>query len=98
MNLSDNHSVLEIGCGWGGFAEFAASEVGCKVTGITISKEQLDFAKERIFKKGLNEKVELRFQDYRDVDGRFDRVASIEMFEAVGEEYWPTFFRTLRDV
>jgi cyclopropane-fatty-acyl-phospholipid synthase len=97
MNLSDNHSVLEIGCGWGGFAEFAASEVGCKVTGITISKEQLDFAKERIFKKGLNEKVELRFQDYRDVSDKFDRVASIEMFEAVGEEYWPTFFHKLRD-
>ena len=97
MNLSDNHSVLEIGCGWGGFAEFAATEVGCKITGITISKEQLDFAKERIFKKGLNEKVELRFQDYRDVDDKFDRIASIEMFEAVGEEYWPTFFKKVRE-
>lgn len=97
MSLSDNHSMLEIGCGWGGFAEFAASEVGCKVTGITISKEQLDFAKERIFKLGLNEKVELRYQDYRDVNDKFDRVASIEMFEAVGEEYWPTFFKKLHD-
>jgi cyclopropane-fatty-acyl-phospholipid synthase len=98
MNLAEGHSVLEIGCGWGGFAEFAASEVGCKITGITISKEQLDFARQRIFKSGLNEKVELRFQDYRDVNGKFDRIASIEMFEAVGEEYWPTFFRKIRDV
>jgi cyclopropane-fatty-acyl-phospholipid synthase len=97
LSLNDNHSVLEIGCGWGGFAEFAASEVGCKVTGITISREQLEFAKKRIFEKGLAEKVDLRFQDYREVEGRFDRIASIEMFEAVGEEYWPTFFRKVRD-
>ncbi len=92
LELSPDHRVLEIGCGWGGFAEYAAKETGCNVVGVTISQEQLDFARRRIFEAGLNEKVELRFQDYRDVDQKFDRVASIEMFEAVGREYWATFF------
>jgi cyclopropane-fatty-acyl-phospholipid synthase len=89
--------ILEIGCGWGGFAEHVAKETGCQVTGITISREQHDFARRRIFEAGLAEKVEIRLQDYRDVPERFDRVASIEMFEAVGEAYWPTFFSALRD-
>jgi cyclopropane-fatty-acyl-phospholipid synthase len=89
--------ILEIGCGWGGFAEHVARETGCRVTGITISREQHDFARRRIFEAGLAEKVEIRLQDYRDVPERFDRVASIEMFEAVGEAYWPTFFAALRD-
>lgn len=98
MGLQADQSVLEIGCGWGGFAEFAAKEVGARVTGITISKEQFDFARERIFAQGLAEKAEIRMIDYRDVEGRFDRVASIEMFEAVGERYWPTYFGKIRDV
>lgn len=98
MGLQTDQSVLEIGCGWGGFAEFAAKEVGAKVTGITISKEQFDFARQRIFTQGLAEKAEIRMIDYRDVEGRFDRVASIEMFEAVGERYWPTYFGKIRDV
>ena len=98
MDLRSGHSVLEIGCGWGGFAEFAATEVGAKVTGITISREQYDFSKKRLFEKGLAEKADIRLIDYRDVDGRFDRVASIEMFEAVGEEYWPTYFSKIREV
>ena len=93
----DNH-VLEIGCGWGGFAEFAAGEVGAKVTGITISPAQYEFAKQRMFEQGLNERADIRLIDYRDVEGQFDRVASIEMFEAVGEEYWPTYFGKIRDV
>ena len=93
----DNH-VLEIGCGWGGFAEFAAGEIGAKVTGITISPAQYEFAKKRLFDQGLAEKADIRLVDYRDVQGQFDRVASIEMFEAVGEEYWPTYFRKIRDV
>ncbi len=97
MDLGPNHSVLEIGCGWGGFAEYAASEIGCNVTALTISKEQLDFARKRIFEKGLNEKVEVRYQDYRDVEEKFDRIASIEMFEAVGEQYWPAYFEKVRD-
>jgi cyclopropane-fatty-acyl-phospholipid synthase len=92
MALRPGHSVLEIGCGWGGFAEFAAGEMGCDVTAITISKEQHDFARKRLFEKGLAEKARIVLQDYRDVEGRFDRVASIEMFEAVGERYWPAFF------
>ncbi|MFO1186518.1 MAG: cyclopropane-fatty-acyl-phospholipid synthase family protein [Alphaproteobacteria bacterium] len=98
MGLQAGQSVLEIGCGWGGFAEFAAGEVGCKVTGITISQEQLEFARRRIFEKGLASRVDLKFQDYRDVSGKYDRVASIEMFEAVGREYWPAFFEKVRDV
>ena len=98
MGLQAGQSVLEIGCGWGGFAEFAAAEVGAKVTGITISREQYDFARKRLFDQGLAEKTDIQLIDYRDVEGRFDRVASIEMFEAVGEEYWPTYFAKIRDV
>lgn len=98
MALQPGQSVLEIGCGWGGFAEFAAREVGAKVTGITISQEQYDFARKRLFEQGLAEKTEIRLIDYRDVEGQFDRVASIEMFEAVGEEYWPTYFNKINDV
>ncbi|MFA7261390.1 MAG: cyclopropane-fatty-acyl-phospholipid synthase family protein [Caulobacter sp.] len=98
MDLQSGHEVLEIGCGWGGFAEFAAAEVGAKVTGITISREQYDFARKRLFEQGLAEKTDIQLIDYRDVEGRFDRVASIEMFEAVGEEYWPTYFAKIRDV
>jgi cyclopropane-fatty-acyl-phospholipid synthase len=93
----DNH-VLEIGCGWGGFAEFAAGEIGAKVTGITISPAQFDFARKRLFEAGLADRAEIRLADYRDVTGQFDRVASIEMFEAVGEEYWPTYFGKIHDV
>ncbi|WP_337185300.1 cyclopropane-fatty-acyl-phospholipid synthase family protein [Phenylobacterium sp.] len=97
MALAPGHHVLEIGCGWGGFAEFAAREVGARVTGITISEEQFRFARERLFREGLNEKAEIRLVDYRDVEGQYDRVASIEMFEAVGERYWPTYFAKVRD-
>ncbi len=97
IGLKREHHVLEIGSGWGGFAEYAASEIGCRVTGITLSKEQLAFARERMTKKGLSDRVEIRYQDYRDVTERFDRIASIEMFEAVGEQYWPTYFQKLRD-
>jgi len=89
--------VLEIGCGWGGFAEFAAREIGCRVTGLTISREQHDFASERIARAGLSEKVDIKFQDYRDETGRYDRIASIEMFEAVGERYWPVFFSKVKE-
>ncbi len=97
LDLTPEHTVLEIGCGWGGFAEHAAKTVGCAVTGITISREQFDFARERIFRAGLAEKVDIQYCDYRDVTGRFDRIASIEMFEAVGEAYWPRFFGQVRD-
>ena len=97
LAIGPDHHLLEIGCGWGGFAEYVASEVGCKVTGITISKEQHDHARRRIYKAGLAERVSIDFQDYRDIEGRYDRVASIEMFEAVGERYWPAFFGKLKE-
>lgn len=93
--LAPHHHLLEIGCGWGGFSEFAARETGCRVTGITISQEQYDFARKRIFESGLAEKVNIIMQDYRDVRMQYDRIASIEMFEAVGEAYWPVFFNKL---
>jgi cyclopropane-fatty-acyl-phospholipid synthase len=89
--------VLEIGCGWGGFAEYAAREIGCKVTGLTISREQFDFAQERIQQAGLSDRVTFKLQDYRDEKGTYDRIASIEMFEAVGEAFWPAYFEQLRD-
>ncbi len=95
--IGPSSNVLEIGCGWGGFAEFAAREIGCNVTGLTISREQHDFARERIHKAGLSDKVEIKLQDYRDETGRYDNIASIEMFEAVGEKYWPVFFRKVKD-
>ncbi|MEJ6782979.1 cyclopropane-fatty-acyl-phospholipid synthase family protein [Aminobacter sp. Piv2-1] len=94
--ISPGDHVLEIGCGWGGFAEFAAREIGCKVTGLTISREQFDFARKRIQDAGLADRVELKLQDYRDETGRYDRIASIEMFEAVGEKHWPTFFAKMK--
>lgn len=94
--FQSSDEVLEIGCGWGGFAEFAAMEIGCNVTALTISQEQFEFAKERVFKAGLNEKVNIKFQDYRDEEGQYDRIASIEMFEAVGEQYWPVFFERMK--
>jgi cyclopropane-fatty-acyl-phospholipid synthase len=97
MGVKPGDHVLEIGCGWGGFAEYAAKERGLKVTGLTISKEQLAFAQERIAKAGLSDMVDLKLQDYRDETGTYDGIASIEMFEAVGEKYWPTYFNTVRE-
>ncbi len=88
--------ILEVGCGWGGFAEHAA-RAGCRVTGITISQAQLDFAQQRIVAAGLQDQVELKLQDYRDLDGQFDHLVSIEMFEAVGEAYWPGYFAMVRE-
>ncbi|MEL7490007.1 MAG: cyclopropane-fatty-acyl-phospholipid synthase family protein [Pseudomonadota bacterium] len=96
MSLKPDETVLEIGSGWGGFAEYAAKDIGAKVTGLTISQAQLEFAQERIFREGLNERVEFRLQDYRDATGEYDKIASIEMFEAVGKEYWPAYFDKLR--
>lgn len=98
MDLRPGHSVLEIGCGWGGFAEFAAREIGAVVTGVTISREQHDYARRRMFEAGLADRADIRLIDYRDVEGSFDRIASIEMFEAVGREYWPTYFRKVHDL
>ncbi|MGL4728861.1 MAG: class I SAM-dependent methyltransferase [Bosea sp. (in: a-proteobacteria)] len=98
IGLTREDHVLEIGCGWGGFAEFAAREIGCRVTGLTISQEQFAFAQERIAKAGLSDRVTFKLQDYRDETGTYDKVASIEMFEAVGEAFWPVYFRKLDEV
>jgi cyclopropane-fatty-acyl-phospholipid synthase len=98
IGMETSHKVLEIGCGWGGFAEYVGKEIGADITAITISQAQHDYAKRRIFEQGLAEKVEIKLIDYRDVRGRFDRVASIEMFEAVGEAYWPTYFGKIADL
>ncbi len=92
LDLAPGHSVLEIGCGWGGMAEHLARRHGATVTGLTLSTEQLAFAQAR-----LGGDADLRLQDYRDVEGRFDRIVSIEMIEAVGEAHWPQYFRTLHD-
>lgn len=97
MGARPGDHVLEIGCGWGGFAERAATEHGLRVTGLTISREQFDFARERVQKAGLGEKVEIKLCDYRDEKGTYDGIASIEMFEAVGEKYWPTYFNAVRE-
>ncbi len=95
--IGANDRVLEIGCGWGGFCSWALREIGCRVTAITISPAQYDFAARRLQAEGLGDRVDLRLQDYRDIDGSFDRIVSIEMLEAVGEKYWPRYFATLRD-
>jgi len=97
MGAQPGDHVLEIGCGWGGFAEYAAKERGLRVTGLTISQAQHDYAVERIRKAGLSDMVDIKMQDYRDERGTYDGIASIEMFEAVGENYWPVYFNTLRD-
>lgn len=91
LELERGARILEIGCGWGGFAE-AAADRGHRVTGLTISSEQLSWARSR-----LDEQAEFHFQDYRDSTGRYDAVASIEMIEAVGEANWPAYFAVLRD-
>ena len=98
VGLERGRHVLEIGCGWGGFAEYAAREIGARVTAITISRAQHEFARRRLFDQGLAELADVQLRDYRDVKGRFDHVASIEMFEAVGEAYWPAYFAKVREV
>jgi len=92
LDLSEGKSVLEIGCGWGGFAEHAARHYGANVTCLTISEAQAAYAKDRMIDADLHNKVEIRLEDYRDHQGTYDGMASIEMFEAVGEKYWPSYF------
>ncbi|MEM0985286.1 MAG: cyclopropane-fatty-acyl-phospholipid synthase family protein [Pseudomonadota bacterium] len=90
--------ILEVGCGWGGFAEYAAKHRGAHVTCLTISEAQAEYARERMFREGIAERVNIRLQDYRDHSGQYDGVASIEMFEAVGEAYWPSYFAKISEV
>ncbi len=92
--VAPGKTVLEIGCGWGGVAE-AVGKIGAKLRGITLSKEQLEFARERMAREKISDKVELVFEDYRDTKGLYDSIASVEMIEAVGEAHWPTYFRTV---
>ncbi len=95
--IKQGDSVLEIGCGWGGFAETVAQDYGASLYGITLSTEQLKFATERMLRQGLDNMATLHLEDYRDTMGAFDHVCSIEMIEAVGEEHWPDYFQTVRD-
>ncbi len=98
LNIKEGNKILEIGCGWGGFAEFLAKKYDVSIDCITISKNQYDFTKKRIFKSGLNNKVNVKFLDYRDVKDKYDHVASIEMIEAVGENYMNKYFQTIKKV
>lgn len=98
--VQPGHRVLEIGCGWGALAEMATVEFGAHLTGVTLSTEQLAFARERMQRLGTAAQADLRLQDYRDIgqaagDGPYDAICSIEMIEAVGREYWPTYFQAL---
>jgi len=98
LDIGPDDHVLEIGCGWGGFAEHAIRKTGCRVTGLTLSREQADYARRRLALAGLSGKADIRLEDYRDVEGRYSRIVSIEMFEAVGEENWPVYFRRVREL
>lgn len=95
--ITAGSSVLEIGCGWGGMAETVARDFDANLYGITLSREQLRFAAERMQTQGLDDRAQLHFEDYRDTKGQFDHVCSIEMIEAVGEEHWPAYFQTVHD-
>ncbi len=96
VDVQPGGRVLEIGCGWGALAEMGAAEFGASVTGVTLSTEQLEFAQQRMARLGLQERADLRLQDYRDIgDGPYDAICSIEMVEAVGREYWATYFQTV---
>lgn len=97
LMIEQHHRVLEIGCGWGGFAEYVAREIGSRVTAITLSPSQHAFASARIRDNGLSDRVDVQLIDYRDVQGQFDRIASIEMIEAVGQDYWGAFFDAIHD-
>jgi cyclopropane-fatty-acyl-phospholipid synthase len=96
LELNGGETILEIGCGWGALAANLAVEADARVTGITLSPSQLAWAKNVVSRTGKSAQVDLRLQDYRDTEGQYDRIVSIEMFEAVGEAYWPSYFQTLK--
>jgi len=95
LGAQPGQTILEVGCGWGGFAEVAATEFGCSVLGITLSPSQLAYARARAERGGFTERADFALCDYRDVRGQYDHVVSIEMIEAVGERFWPTYFAQL---
>ena len=94
---NNGDKVLEIGCGWGGFAEYLGKKYDVKLDCITISKKQFEYAKERIYKCGLNEKVNIEIKDYRDLKNKYNSIASIEMIEAVGQNYLKSYFKTIKE-
>ena len=98
LKLKPSDKVLEIGCGWGGFARHAARYYGCHITGVTISEAQAAFARQRIIEEGLHDQIEIRIQDYRHISGSYDKIASIEMLEAVGDKYHHSFFAKCAEV
>lgn len=97
LKPTEQSHILEIGSGWGGFAMRAVQQTGCRITSITLSKEQLAEATARVQAAGLSDRISFRLEDYRDTQGQYDGIASIEMFEAVGEQYWPEFFKVVHD-
>jgi len=97
LNIKEGNKILEIGCGWGGFAEYLGKKYDVKLDCITISKKQFEYAKERIFKCGLNEKVNIEIKDYRDLNDKYNSIASIEMIEAVGQNYLEGYFKTIKN-
>ena len=97
MKLNNKSSLLEIGCGWGGFSTYVAKNYGLNVNAITNSKKQFEYTSKKIQKEGLNEKITLEFKDYRDINKKFDNIASIEMFEAVGIKYWSVYFKKIKE-
>ena len=98
LGARPGQSILEIGCGWGGFAEVAATEYGCHVHGLTLSPSQLAYAQERAARGGFDDRARFELCDYRDVTGQFDHIVSIEMIEAVGERFWPVYFGRIHDL
>ena len=96
INPKPGDKILEIGCGWGGFAEFVGKNHDIKMDCITISQKQFEYAKKRIFENGLNEKIQIKLKDYRDVKEKYNSIASIEMIEAVGKNYLPSYFQTIK--
>ena len=95
-DIKSNDSVLEVGCGWGSFSIYLAKIVKARVTAITISKKQFELVRKRILDENLSDRIDVKLLDYRDLKGKFDKIVSIEMFEAVGEKYWSLFFRILK--
>lgn len=96
LGAQPGQHILEIGCGWGGFAEYAVRTAGVRVTGISLSREQLRYAEVRASEGGFSDRAQFEYRDYRDCSGRYDHVVSIEMYEAVGERYWPDYFATIK--
>ena len=97
MQLNDRTTLLEIGCGWGGFSSYVAKNFSTKINAITNSKEQFEYTSRMIRNEGLNDKVTVEFKDYRDINGKYDNISSIEMFEAVGQKYWPVYFEKIKN-